>query len=137
MVLLYFFWCHFNILFFPLSHYGIMECLSYNMTKMTSRETIIALTDAMRPLGDIRFKAMFGEWGVYLNESFVAIIGDDTLFIKVKGIPDDTVNALVLERREPYPGAKNYAVVDPARLEDVAYLEELRAALLAAKLFTA
>jgi TfoX/Sxy family transcriptional regulator of competence genes len=104
---------------------------------MTSRETVIVLTDAMRPLGDIRFKAMFGEWGVYLNESFVAIIGDDTLFIKVKGMPDETVSALFVERREPYPGAKNYAVLDPVRLEDEAYIAELREALLAAKLFTA
>jgi TfoX/Sxy family transcriptional regulator of competence genes len=104
---------------------------------MTDRETVIALTDAMRPLGDVRFKAMFGEWGVYLNESFVAIIGEDTLFIKVKGMTDETVNALFVERREPYPGAKNYAVVDPVRLEDEAFIADLRAALLAAKIFTA
>jgi TfoX/Sxy family transcriptional regulator of competence genes len=102
---------------------------------MTEKNIVIQLTDAMRVLGDIRFKPMFGEWGVYINESFAAIIGEDLIFLKVKGIPDASIESLALERREPYPGAKNYAILDPERLEDEAFRQSLRDALLAAGIF--
>jgi DNA transformation protein len=35
------------------------------------------------PLGPVRARAMFGGWGIYLDDIFFALIADDQLFLKV------------------------------------------------------
>ncbi len=96
---------------------------------MTDRTTAEALTELLQPWGEVRFKPMFGEWGVYLDERFCAIIGEGKLFLKVKGIPDETIEALFGGRTEPYPGAKNYALIAPERFDDSAWCIAVEAAL--------
>lgn len=39
--------------------------------------------DLLAPLGDVRPKRMFGGWGVYVDEIFMAIVAGDTLWFKV------------------------------------------------------
>ena len=34
------------------------------------------------PLGTIRVKSMFGGWGFYCDDLFLAIVADDTLYLK-------------------------------------------------------
>ncbi len=96
---------------------------------MTDRVTVEALTELLQPWGEVRFKPMFGEWGVYLDERFCAIIGDDKLFLKVKGIPDETIDTLFGSRTEPYPGAKNYAIASPEKFDDPDWCTAVEAAL--------
>ena len=100
---------------------------------MTARETVEELTEPLCVLGAVRFKPMFGEWGVYIDEKFAAIVGDGRLFLKVKGVPAETVEALFGGYTEPYPGAANYAEVDPARFIDEAWVNAVRKELIAAK----
>jgi DNA transformation protein len=49
--------------------------------------------EILAPLGQIRCRAMFGGFGVYCNDYFVAIIVDDVLFFKA----DDTTNQHFLD----------------------------------------
>ena len=39
--------------------------------------------ELLQPLGAVRAKRMFGGWGVYADEVFIAVIGDERLFLKV------------------------------------------------------
>lgn len=39
--------------------------------------------ELLAPLGTVRAKRMFGGWGVYADEVFIAIIAGDLLFLKV------------------------------------------------------
>ena len=43
---------------------------------------VIHCTELLAPLGAVRVKRMFGGWGLYADEVFVAIIGGDRLFLK-------------------------------------------------------
>jgi TfoX/Sxy family transcriptional regulator of competence genes len=103
---------------------------------MTDRATVEALTDLLRPWGEVRFKPMFGEWGVYIDERFCAIVGEGKLFLKVKGIPDETTDALFGGRTEPYPGAKNYAIATPENFDDEAWCQRVEEALRAANVLS-
>ncbi|HEY5597703.1 MAG TPA: TfoX/Sxy family protein [Kiloniellales bacterium] len=37
------------------------------------------------PLGPVRARAMFGGWGIYLDDTMFGLIADDALFLKVDG----------------------------------------------------
>jgi DNA transformation protein len=39
--------------------------------------------ELLAPLGEVRAKAMFGGYGIYLDETFCAIVASDTLYFKV------------------------------------------------------
>jgi TfoX/Sxy family transcriptional regulator of competence genes len=99
---------------------------------MTDRATVEALADLLRPWGEVRFKPMFGEWGVYIDERFCAIIGDGKLFLKVKGVPEETVDMLFGGSTEPYPGAKNYALIAPEKFDAPDWCTAAESALRAA-----
>ncbi len=80
----------------------------------TRPETLAALLDILAPL-PLAARRMFGEVALYLDGRTVALVCDDTLFIK------PTPGALALlpgaERAPPYPGAKDY-IVGSAALDD-------------------
>jgi DNA transformation protein len=56
------------------------------------------LIDQLAPLGDIRGRAMFGGHGLYLNGTIVAIIVDETVYLKV-----DSGNRAAFERESMEP----------------------------------
>jgi TfoX/Sxy family transcriptional regulator of competence genes len=104
---------------------------------LTTRETVEELAEPLHVFGEVRIKPMFGEWGVYVGEKFAAIVGDGRLFLKVKGVPAETVATLFGGYTEPYPGAKNYAEVSPARFTDEAWVSQVQAELIAESSFCA
>lgn len=60
--------------------------------------------DQMRGAGEISYKKMFGEYGVYCNEKFIGVICDNQLYIK-----KTEAGALLYpgcEEAPPYEGAK-------------------------------
>lgn len=82
----------------------------------TSRSTIDYLTDQLHMAGDIRSRKMFGEYALYCDEKVVALVCDDRLYVK----PTDG-GRNILKRPElapPYPGAKDYFLIDDALIED-------------------
>ena len=104
---------------------------------MTDKAIIESYLVRLEKLGAVRAKPMFGEWGVYLNESFAAIIGEGRLYLKVKGVPENIVDELFGNRNQPYDGAKNYAEAEATDFEDAEWVAAVRSALLAARVYKA
>lgn len=89
-------------------------------TKPATVEKFLAqIADA----GDVSARAMFGEYGVYCDGKMVAIIGDDTVFIKAT--PEGRDFAGRIAEASPYPGAKPALKPSAAQLKDAAWLSEL------------
>ncbi len=89
----------------------------------TRPETIAYLTEQMAGAGLIRFRPMFGEYGVYLDEKLVGLVADDSLFIK-KTDPGDRLVGPGHDA-PPYPGAKPSLCIPAEKLQDVNWLRDL------------
>lgn len=83
----------------------------------TKQSTADFILDQLDSLGSVRVRKMFGEYALYCDEKVVALICDDTLFVKIT----EKGKALVGKRyREgaPYPGAKPHMRIDDEILDD-------------------
>ena len=60
---------------------------------------VIHCAELLAPLGTVRVKRMFGGWGLYADEVFVAIVGGDRLFLKTSA---DTRPAFEATGCEPF-----------------------------------
>lgn len=74
-------------------------------------------------LGAITFKKMFGEYGVYLNDTIFALACDDRLFVKVRHLEDSVVDTLFGNREGPFDGASGYSEISGDQIEDLDALE--------------
>lgn len=64
--------------------------------------------ELLQPLGTVRTKRMFGGWGLYVDEVFIAIIAFERLYLKVS---EQTRPAFEAEGCEPFVyDAKNGSV---------------------------
>ena len=77
--------------------------------------------DQLSEAGQITYRKMFGEYGMYVDGKIFAVICDNQLFIKIteagrKLRPE-------LEEVPPYEGAKNYLLVED--IDDQEALAEL------------
>lgn len=73
-------------------------------------EYVQYIADQLSTAGEITYRKMFGEYGMYLDGKIFALICDDQLFVKIteagrKLCPE-------LEEAPPYEGAKNYLLVE-------------------------
>ena len=80
-------------------------------------EFVEFVADQLRQAGDITYKKMFGEYGLYCNGKIFAVICDDQLFIKITEAgrnlcPD-------LSEAPPYKGAKNYFLVEDVENQEI------------------
>ena len=68
------------------------------------------IVDQIENAGEITFKKMFGEYGIWSDGKIVALICDNKLFIK----PTDGGRAFIGDVVEapPYPGAKNSFLIE-------------------------
>lgn len=68
------------------------------------------VAEQLRETGSIRSRKMFGEYGLYCDGLFFAVICDDQLFIK----PTAEGEAAFpwLPKAPPYEGAKDYILVE-------------------------
>lgn len=78
--------------------------------------------DQIRGAGEVRAKKMFGEYGLYCNDTFFGMICDNRVFIK----PTESGKAFMNEVIEgiPYPGAKPSLLIEE-QLEDPEWLAEM------------
>lgn len=58
-----------------------------------SSEFIDYLRDQLAPLGVFRSRRMFGGWGLYLDELFVAIVINEVLYLKADALNQDFYQA--------------------------------------------
>ena len=76
----------------------------------TSQEFINYVCDQISGIGDIRYKKMFGEFMVYVNDKPVIIVCDNTAFVKkLECIQEEMKDA---EVGFPYKGSKEHYVLD-------------------------
>ncbi|MGL6209088.1 MAG: TfoX/Sxy family protein [Paracoccaceae bacterium] len=78
----------------------------------TRADTVAHVLEVMAGAGDVSARKMFGEYAVYLDAKVVALICDDTVFLK----PLAVARAMLPDAEEapPYSGAKPHLVLDAA-----------------------
>ena len=76
----------------------------------TTQEFADKVCRRMAPFGDVRSRKMFGEYGLYCDGIFFAVICDDQLFVKVT--PAGEAAFPQLPKASPYEGAKDYIWVE-------------------------
>jgi TfoX/Sxy family transcriptional regulator of competence genes len=87
----------------------------------TSATTITYLLDQLGGLGArVRARKMFGEYALYCDNKVVALVCDDTLFLK----PLTQLRVLLKTPHEapPYPGAKQHYCITGEHWEDAEWL---------------
>ncbi len=89
----------------------------------TKKSTIDYILEQIATAGVISARKMFGEYAVYCDGKVVALVCDDTLFVKPtkagKKFIGTTTDA------PPYPGAKPYFLISGELWEDADWLGEL------------
>ena len=79
--------------------------------------------EQIAPCGCVRYRKMFGEYMVYVNDKPVVMVCDDTVFVKMLPCLAD----LLADRptAPPYEGAKDHYVLDPDDRETLRRAAEL------------
>lgn len=76
----------------------------------TTNEYIEYVCEQIKGIGEIRYKKMFGEFMVYVNDKPVIIVCNNTVFVKeLDCIKEMMENA---EEGYPYKGAKEHYILD-------------------------
>ncbi len=90
----------------------------------TKQSTIDYILDQLAPLETVTARKMFGEYALYFEGKVVALVCDNTLYVKITEpgkvfLKNDYVEGF------PYPGAKAAMVMDGSMIEDGERLCEL------------
>lgn len=76
----------------------------------SNQEFVQYIADQLSEAGDITYRKMFGEYGLYCNGKIFAVICDNMLYVKIteagRRIAPD------IESAPPYKGAKNYFLIE-------------------------
>ncbi|MDD2473495.1 MULTISPECIES: TfoX/Sxy family protein [unclassified Methanoculleus] len=87
----------------------------------SSQEFVEFVAEQLAGAGDITYRKMFGEYGIYCDGTFFACVCDNQFFVKItepgKEFMPDGETAL------PYEGARPYFLIDD--LDDTEFLKEL------------
>lgn len=96
--------------------------------KATRRDDFVDyVCEQLSPLGEVRPKRMFGGWGIYLDETFMAIIASDTLWFKVDDGNRADYEALGSRPFKPFEDREmvmSYWEVPPEIIDDRARIAE-------------
>jgi len=76
----------------------------------TTNEYIEYVCEQINGIGEIRYKKMFGEYMVYVNDKPVIIVCDNTAF--VKKLPCIEEEMKEAQTGCPYKGAKEHYILD-------------------------
>ena len=88
----------------------------------SDKEFLDFIVDQIEHAGQIRYKMMFGEYGIYCDNKLFALVCDNKLFIK----PTEAGRAFIKDVVEspPYPGAKLSFLIED-KLEDREWISNL------------
>lgn len=89
----------------------------------SSKNLMQKIVDDLSGQIELSYKSMFGEYGIYYDGKFVAILSDNQFFVK----PTEAGRNFIGDPMEapPYPGAKNYFFIDEPFMKDTKWLGEL------------
>lgn len=78
---------------------------------MASKEEFVQyIADQIHGAGEITYRKMFGDYGVYCDGKIFALICDNQLFVKITEAGEKVCPNL--KQTPPYEGAKPYYLVD-------------------------
>lgn len=80
------------------------------------------VVDQIENAGEITYKKMFGEYGLYSDGKIVALICNDQLFVKPTKAGKEFMGNV--NEAPPYPGAKSYYLIED-RIEDREWISML------------
>lgn len=81
-----------------------------NGNMASSIEFVEFVASQLEALGAVRYRKMFGEYMVYVNEKPVVLVCDDIAYVKMH--PDIVEMMDDAEIGIPYPGAKEHYILD-------------------------
>lgn len=84
-------------------------------------EFVAYIADQLKAAGNITYRKMFGEYGMYCDGKIFALICDDQFFVKITEAGKQVDDSL--KTAAPYEGAKPYFLVE--NVDDSAYLTRL------------
>lgn len=89
----------------------------------SNQSTVDFIVGQLLGAGDISFKKMFGEYGIYCDGKMAASICDDKLFVK----PTIRGRAYIgnVVEASPYPGAKSSFLISAEKWDGREWLSEL------------
>ena len=90
----------------------------------TSPSTIDYILDQLASIKNIATRKMFGEYALYCDDKVVALICDDTLFVKITEQGKEFVGKHYQEGNA-YKGAKISMLIGEDRIEDREWICEL------------
>jgi len=84
--------------------------LRREMGMASNPEFVQYVCDQMRGAGNITYKKMFGEYGIYCNGKIIGLVCDNQFFLKPTEGGKKVLGAVIEE--PPYEGAKPYFKID-------------------------
>ena len=81
----------------------------------TTLDFIEYVCDQVGDVGVVRYKKMFGEYMVYINDKPILLVCDNTVYVKILPCLDDLLSDA--ERGFPYNGAKEHYILDTDNAE--------------------
>lgn len=88
----------------------------------SDKQFVLFVADQLEKAGNITFRMMFGEYGLYLDGKLFALICDNRLFIKPTEAGREFIKDVV--EAPPYDGAKMSFLIED-KLEDREWLSNL------------
>ena len=76
----------------------------------TRLEFIEFICDQIADCGTIRYRKMFGEFMVYVNDKPLLLVCDNTVYVKMHPVLEETMQDS--ERGFPYEGSKEHYILD-------------------------
>ncbi|KLU65809.1 hypothetical protein DEAC_c24390 [Desulfosporosinus acididurans] len=76
----------------------------------TSLDYIVYVCEQISNVGSIRYKKMFGEYMVYVNEKPLLLVCDNTVFVKMLDPISEKMKDA--EKGFPYDGSKEHYILD-------------------------
>jgi TfoX/Sxy family transcriptional regulator of competence genes len=89
----------------------------------TQQRTVDYLIEQASGAGALSAKAMFGEYGVYVDGKMIGSICDDQLYVKPTA--SGRLHAEPVSEAPPYPGAKPHLLIEADRWDDAEWLGKL------------
>lgn len=77
----------------------------------TSKEYIEYVCGQIKGESNVRYKKMFGDYMVYVDEKPLLLVCDNTVFVKILPALGDILSKA--EKGYPYVGAKEHYIIDP------------------------
>ncbi|MEO1652566.1 MAG: TfoX/Sxy family protein [Bacteroidota bacterium] len=88
----------------------------------SSKEFMEFVAEQMSLIEEIRYRKMFGEYGIYAFDKFFGMVCDNKLFIKITNAGRNYLENPVEDA--PYPGAKLHFLIEE-KIDDPTWLKEL------------